>query len=180
MGRKRKYRETTTCRCMNCGVLFDRRTAELKRNGKKGRLVYCGLSCLGKAHCDHLKNIPSNTSGLIANNRKDEFSPFREFLKIAKRRNKDEWEDCNLTLDYIKDLWESQEGLCAVTNIKLFIYPTTNWSGKTKPYQASLDRIDNSKGYIKGNVRFVALIFNFARNRFTDEEVLQFIKDSKA
>ena len=44
----------------------------------------------------------------------------------------------------------------------------------TAPDQASLDRIDNSKGYVKGNVRFVALIYNYARNGFDDEAVLAF------
>ena len=39
---------------------------------------------------------------------------------------------------------------------------------------ASLDRIDNSKGYVQGNVRFVSVMFNFARNKFSDEEVIEF------
>jgi hypothetical protein len=37
-----------------------------------------------------------------------------------------------------------------------------------------LDRIDHSKGYIEGNVRFVACIANYARNAFTDEDLQEF------
>ena len=39
---------------------------------------------------------------------------------------------------------------------------------------ASIDRIDNDLGYIEGNVRFVSVMYNYARNNFTDEQVLQF------
>lgn len=44
------------------------------------------------------------------------------------------------------------------------------------PSNASLDRIDNSKGYIEGNVRFVALMANLARQSFTDEQMIAFCK----
>ncbi len=64
-------------------------------------------------------------------------------------------------------------GVCPFTKQKLEL-KTHNYKTHRNPYQASLDRIDNSKGYIKGNVRFVALIFNYARNDFSDEQVLDF------
>jgi hypothetical protein len=43
--------------------------------------------------------------------------------------------------------------------------------------RASLDRIDSSKGYIKGNVEFVCLAINFAKNDFKKEEMKSFIKE---
>ena len=43
-----------------------------------------------------------------------------------------------------------------------------------RPEGHTLDRIDNDKGYVKGNVRFVSVIFNFARNNFSDQDVLNF------
>ena len=42
------------------------------------------------------------------------------------------------------------------------------------PYTASLDRIDSEKGYVKENVRFVAVIANFSKNKFSDEDVIDF------
>lgn len=41
---------------------------------------------------------------------------------------------------------------------------------------ASLDRIDNSKGYLKGNVRFVSMMANLARSTFSDNELIRFCK----
>ncbi len=41
---------------------------------------------------------------------------------------------------------------------------------------ASLDRIDNNLGYIKGNVRYVALIVNYARNSWGDNAVRGFAR----
>ena len=158
---------------MSCSKLFERRTTELKRNGKKGAGVYCSLSCKAK----HKNNGKARPENLNSSNRLDIYSPFRNYLKLAKRRNKDSWDECNLTLEYLKDLWDKQQAICPVTGITMTMYPTTNW-GRATPYQASLDRIDNDKGYIKGNVRFVVLIFNYARNTFADQDVIQFIEDA--
>jgi hypothetical protein len=52
----------------------------------------------------------------------------------------------------------------------------THYNQKIKktPYQASIDRIDNNIGYIKGNIRFVSLIYNYARNNFSEDDVVEF------
>ena len=72
---------TTLC-CLTCGKEFKRRTTEHKRNIKLGRRVFCSLKCSGKVMLD---NIPEHkrcqTKHLIPNNRRDEYSPFRWFLK---------------------------------------------------------------------------------------------------
>jgi hypothetical protein len=65
--------------------------------------------------------------------------------------------------------------LCAITGLKL-VSKVFDDNQPKSPYQASLDRIDNAKGYTKDNVRFVCLMFNYARNNFTDEETLEFFK----
>jgi hypothetical protein len=44
------------------------------------------------------------------------------------------------------------------------------------PQLASLDRIDSSKGYIKGNIQFVSVIANYAKNEMTHDEMLYFCK----
>ena len=40
----------------------------------------------------------------------------------------------------------------------------------------SLDRIDSAKGYVKGNVQFVCLGINYAKNRWSDTEMKLFIE----
>jgi hypothetical protein len=74
-------------------------------------------------------------------------------------------------------LWESQNGICPFTGWQLELPKWTNgWTEKQKPQRASLDRIDCSKGYIQGNVRFISVIANYARNSFDDKEVIEFCK----
>ena len=59
--------------------------------------------------------------------------------------------------------------VCEVTGLAL------NWKA-CSPFKASFDRIDNSVGYIPGNVRLVCWIFNRAKNSDADEDVLVFAK----
>lgn len=45
--------------------------------------------------------------------------------------------------------------------------------GAWMPFSPSVDRIDGSKGYTTDNCRVVCLIFNTAKNQFSDEDVLK-------
>lgn len=71
----------------------------------------------------------------------------------------------NITKEYIWDLFNKQNGKCALTGIELK-FPT-NW--KDKAYNASLDRIDSGEGYIEGNVQWVHKDINIMKNRFSQE-----------
>jgi hypothetical protein len=75
--------------------------------------------------------------------------------------------------DYLESIWT---GKCAISGIDIL---HKSKDKKTDMFSASLDRIDSSKGYIKGNVQFVALGVNYAKNGFTNEETLEFIKAIK-
>jgi transposase-like protein len=44
------------------------------------------------------------------------------------------------------------------------------------PFKPSVDRIDSAKGCTKDNVQIVWLIENYAKNRFTDADVLRFCR----
>ena len=76
-------------------------------------------------------------------------------------------------MESLKEIWDSQQGICPLTGWKLEL-PTQSKQYRLHIKTASLDRIDNSKGYILGNVRFVSVMFNFARNNFSDEDVIEF------
>lgn len=107
----------------------------------------------------------------------DDLSKFRSHVKNARsglRRNPDL--PISITASYLKELWERQEGRCALTG--WFLVSDPNGSNKIPlvPHKASLDRINPKLGYIPGNVRFVAYIANVAKNRFSDSELLHFCK----
>lgn len=46
--------------------------------------------------------------------------------------------------------------------------------GLKQPWQPSIDRRDNSKGYTMGNIQVVSTIYNFSKSIWTDEVVAQF------
>ena len=60
-------------------------------------------------------------------------------------------------------------GMCCKTNIS-FIYEFNS------PYTPSIDRIDSSKGYTKENCQIVCKMYNFAKNMWTDDDVLNMAK----
>lgn len=158
--------------CPICGTEYEKSKSEYERNIKLGRKSYCSLKCVGYSNIPHLPK-DGNPEFLIAANKRDEFSPFRSHLKNARmRKNK----QLNLSLEYLKELWEKQKGKCPYTGWNLQNPPTTSSKLEWIPDRASLDRIDSSKGYIKGNVQFVSMIAQFAKNKFTEDQLLEFCK----
>ncbi len=72
-----------------------------------------------------------------------------------------------LTMDYAWQLYEAQGRRCALSGVTLQFGPiglpkgSRNRKSRTT---ASLDRIDNSKGYVEGNVQWVHKQVNVMRN----------------
>lgn len=71
----------------------------------------------------------------------------------------------NLTENYIRKLWNNQQGLCALTKIKM----AKPYSREDKDFIGSLDRINPRTGYTKGNIRWVINYVNALRGSKGDE-----------
>ncbi len=90
----------------------------------------------------------------------------------SKRARNNGWE-YNLDREYLVKLWKKQQGRCAVSGIEM---ATESGTRENKnPYRASLDRIDNSKGYVKGNVRFTTHWVNNAKSTWPETIFEDFI-----
>jgi hypothetical protein len=168
----------TNITCGYCGKKSKKKLAEITRQKNKGRKIfYCNRICAGKDNVDHLHKYAGKfNNNLVSNNRLDDYTDFRWYLKNIIKNSKKRNQEYNVDLEYLKNLWQEQNGICPFTKKQLELR-THNYKNNSHPYSASLDRIDNSKGYIKGNVRFVALIFNYSRNCFSDEQVVQFCQE---
>jgi hypothetical protein len=166
-------------KCPICEKDFERNKKEYTRSQKLGRPSYCSRSCCGKAHAKNLgeyygngniDNIPIEKRGT---NLRDKYTPFRYFLRAIKRRQHKKGAT-NIDLEFLENLWNKQKGKCPFTGWNLNL-PEGSCARKDRSiYRASLDRIDNSKGYVKGNVRFVAIMANYCRHIFSDNEVRLF------
>lgn len=167
---KRKQLEVV-CSNPKCGKQFLKDKSEVDRNLKIGRENYCSRSCVGKAHSEHLlEYVEMYKDNLInfSDNRKDKYSGLREHLTRVKKRNK----DYNITLDDLLTQWLKQDGNCIYSGVKLN-HPK---NGDNNITTASLDRIDSSIGYVKGNIQFISIACNYAKNNMTHEDMLTLCK----
>jgi hypothetical protein len=155
------------CSNPNCNKEFLKDQSEINRNLKVGRKNYCSLECSGKTNNKHLrKYVEENTKYLIADNQRDNFTGLREHLRRVKKRDKNH----DITLEDLLEQWEKQKGVCIYSGVELN-HPMDGGDNLNK---ASLDRIDSNKGYVKGNIHFISIACNYAKNNMTHEEMLTF------
>lgn len=83
-----------------------------------------------------------------------------------KRANKNHWA-YDIDRDYLVSLWHQQHGCCDISGVPMQAKSGTRED--KNPFRASLDRIDNARGYVRGNVRFVCHWVNNAKSTWSDE-----------
>lgn len=164
-------------KCNACEKEFLKDNREINRNKRVGRNNYCDSKCAAKITKKNLQSPKClenhKWNHLDPKNRIDEYTPFRHtFKKINNKGRK----RCEVTLQNLKEQWEKQLGICPFTGYRMVLKTNSTSGLGATPYDASLDRIDNSKGYEIGNIRFISVMANYARNTFTDEELIQFCK----
>lgn len=141
-----------------CGMEFklDRRVLLQHKNGTFKYHAYCLLN-RGKDSAGY-----TGCTGLTGH----KFSSIRQ--KARKRGIPFE-----ITLKDAGEQFEKQKGLCALSGDKLY-FDSRRKHEKAKGYSmnASLDRIDSSKGYIKGNVQWVLKPLNMMKAQHTFTELL--------
>lgn len=94
--------------------------------------------------------------------------PINKMLNSARRRAKNQDLDFNIDKEDI-----SIPVLCPYLGIKLSPHSVRGDSKKTV---MSLDRIDPTKGYVKGNVEVISWQANTMKSDATAEELIKFAK----
>ena len=134
------------CKC-DCGSNEKRVESGHLRNG---RTVSCGCEQyqFGEKHRSWkgYKDIPQ--------------SAFRKIKDNAKSRN----HSFDITIKYVWKLFINQNRQCALSGLPLDF----NYGGRDLKHlgTASLDRIDSTKGYVKGNVQWVHKDINFMKQEY--------------
>lgn len=90
----------------------------------------------------------------------------RLLLTSARIRDK----NCTLELTDVLPLIEA--GTCPRTGFKFDLNPHD--VHHRNPFSPSIDRIDGTKGYVKGNVQIVCSWYNIAKNEYSDAQLLTF------
>jgi|DEB0MinimDraft_6_1074348.scaffolds.fasta_scaffold05570_3 hypothetical protein len=72
-----------------------------------------------------------------------------------------------LSPSFLLELLERQNWRCPMTRVYY------EFDRNRNPAQPSVDRIDNSKGYVPDNVQIVSLFYNNARNIWEHDELVE-------
>lgn len=166
--------------CGNCHEPFDYSGKEFKRQTEKhGRTVfYCSRSCACKSGNKRKQADPIYKEKQSAHLRKVS----KEYFETHKKKFAYELHLCNkrshkcevtITEKDLNDLWDRQDGKCALTGIQM----TMRESKKDlRPTTVSVDRISSDLGYTPDNIQLVCYSMNLAKNQFLNEVMLDFIK----
>lgn len=115
--------------------------------------------------CKHCINGPLNSNFNWKGSGKVTGRYFNQVKRGAAKRNL----EFSLSIEYMAKLFDSQRGLCALTGEPIFFSEARKYKEETS---ASLDRIDNTKGYIEGNVQFVSKQVNFMKHKLDQNTFL--------
>ena len=75
-----------------------------------------------------------------------------------------------ITIDYVMKLLKEQNGKCALTGWNLQFTRGGDFGYGTNPMGCTMDRIDNNKGYVPGNVQLVCWMPNKIKGELHDYE----------
>lgn len=172
--------------CAHCGTTFSKSKKEYDRQVRKGRdpvHFFCTRRCdalwknanvpgLTEAAAERFREMqPKAVKAARRTNTKGRFT---YYLRKARQRHKDRWDETNLDEEYLRQLWDHQGGRCAWTGAEMV--PIIK--GQVVDYfaSASLDRICSDTGYVKGNVQFVLLPLNHAKGNADEDDFRQFLQ----
>lgn len=142
LGRKRFW----NCIC-ECGT----KLIVNQENLKSGHIKSCGCKRKGNTH--------ASWTGF------EEISgQYWSSIKCGANKRKIEF---TISIEYIWNLFIKQDGKCAISGKKLYLCVATI-DKNLSIHNASLDRIDSSKGYIEGNVQWVDKDVNRMKTDFNE------------
>lgn len=164
------------CKCHRCGNdNYEIRPSSLVNRSLQN--CHCGCSTFSYDH-------PKGKDSITFKGHKEMGGSYLGNIRIRARKIRVE---CNLDNKYLYDLYKSQKGRCALSGADISfhsvgIHKNEGRYGRFCDGTASLDRIDSSVGYIKGNVQWVYKIVNIMKGTMSDVEFLswcQIITDNK-
>lgn len=106
-----------------------------------------------------------------------------KFLRtnLARAAGRDNPQEISVSLDYLLRIGDAQNWKDPFTGENLEFTRGGDWgirnafdTGASNPLSCSIDRIDSSKGYVKGNIQLVTARTNMTKGNMTNEQFIQF------
>lgn len=146
--------------------------------GNKKKIQRCNLITNDHTRsCGCLKEIKGKDNKFWKGYQDLSSAQWNSYKSKAKYRNL----DFKISIKEAWNLFVKQKGLCALTGVPIKL----SFSNRRKPsskrtkdgyYTASLDRINNNKGYIKGNIQWVHKDINWMKGTFSQKEFIELCK----
>lgn len=154
--------------CNKCGIY---RTIDRYNRSPTHKDGYRGIckDCLNQAvkikRLDNVDGYRSKKNEILRKHRHTPRGAMRQRFQSAKRRAKQLGLSFDLTLDFLMDLFEAQDGKCALTGLPLH-FTGEFWD------VLSIDRKIPDEGYTKSNVQLVVNRVNAIKGNLSMEELL--------
>lgn len=150
--------------CRDCSAKLDEKNRARHTKSKK---IWCICKNCYSIKRKISRSTPEAKIKEKAYNLKSREVRWNHYLfKLVKRR----YPQTDLSPEYIKELWDKQNGLCF-----WFKVPMTITSKRKFPSKPSIDRIDNSKPYTKDNCVLCCYSANIGRNENNVDDWTQFL-----
>jgi hypothetical protein len=95
-------------------------------------------------------------------------------VSAAKQRSKNKGLVFDIDIDFIVDMYQKQDGLCALSGLEMTYRGDR---GSQEMFQSfSIDRIDSEGGYTRDNVQLLCWGVNSIKNRMSTELMLDLVK----
>jgi hypothetical protein len=158
--------------CSKCGLekpLAQFNKDRTKRLGVSSQCKPCASQTASEYYTKNSEKIRSRITSYshsyVPKYYRDRLSRLKNLLTKARLRTKKDF-DPSLTPKDLDELWIDQEGQCALSGLPLSIEANQSTT-------VSLDRIDSTKGYMRGNLQLVTAVVNRMKQEFSQEDFLQ-------
>lgn len=157
--------------CTKCGLIKPLGEFALDKRVRNGRKSYC-------LECQRVRSRVYNQSYLRSGRRAESRRANPQSLQLStmlnssKKRAREKNLDHDIDLAYLRSIAPSH---CPYLGVELR-WEVQNGLGvkaRTFPNSPSLDRIDSSKGYVRGNVAIVSHRANCIKNDATEQELIE-------
>ena len=156
---------TTGKLCTKCGedkFFCNFFTSGKKVDGSPKYNSWCKVCIKGKMASYHKRTWGEERLQFSAFRRTKNYRSYLVYL-LGKARRRHE---CSIDIDYLCNLWDKQNGLCAITGWEM----TMRLADGVVSTNASIDRINSEIGYVTGNVQLVCRCVNVAKHDLTMSE----------